>query len=186
MARKGREGWETPRAARLTLSASLTLGTSPLKGEEGANRTGEIMLRLLLPILLFAAPAALAQDAAPTNRAVLDAFIEAFNAQDVDAMADLVSDDVQVVYLGVSGVDSRVDGVDRLTRSMQVYFRDLPSARSEVLSVIEDGNRLAVRERASWTSASGEARSQTALSVYRIRGGLIAAVWYFPATPEAN
>ncbi|MEE2566188.1 nuclear transport factor 2 family protein [Hyphobacterium marinum] len=144
------------------------------------------MLRsVLFLFVILAATPAMAQDTSADRRAVLDAFFAAFNAQDADAMGDLVTEDVQIVYLGLAGVDSRVDGADRMVRSMRRYFSDLPSARSEILSVIEDGNRLAVRERASWTTSSGEARSQTALAVYRIRGGVIAAVWYFPATVEA-
>lgn len=141
---------------------------------------------LLMILLLTATPAAAAQEAAPSQRAVLDAFFAAFNEGDADAMGDLVTENVQIVYLGLSGVDSRVDGADRMVRSMRRYFADLPSARSEILSVIEDGNRLAVRERVSWTASDGSTRSQTALSVYRIRGDVIAAVWYFPATPEQN
>lgn len=143
------------------------------------------MLRAVLLLLVVAATPALAQETPADRRAVLDAFFTAFNDQDADAMGDLVTENVQIVYLGLSGVDSRVDGAERMVRSMRRYFSDLPSARSEIISVIEDGNRLAVRERASWTTSSGEARSQTALAVYRIRGGLIEAVWYFPATVDS-
>ena len=43
------------------------------------------------------------------------------------------------------------------------------------------GRYVTVRERASWTSKSGEKRSQASLAVYEIRDGLVARVWYYPA-----
>lgn len=144
------------------------------------------MLRLFILIFLITATPAVAEEAEPSRRALLDAFFAAFNDQDADTMGDLVAENIQIVYLGLSGIDSRVDGSDRMVQSMRRYFSDLPSARSEILSVIEDGNRLAVRERVSWTASDGTTRSQTALSVYRVRGNVIAAVWYFPATAEQN
>ncbi|GJL96415.1 MAG: hypothetical protein DHS20C06_02320 [Hyphobacterium sp.] len=121
-----------------------------------------------------------------SRNAVLTAFFEAFNAHDSEAMADWVSDDIRVIYLSADGSSSEVNGVESLAQSMQDYFTALPSARSEILSFMVDGDHIAVRESASWMTAGGEARNQTALAVYRIENGLIASVWYYPETRAAN
>jgi hypothetical protein len=121
-----------------------------------------------------------------SRNAVLTAFFEAFNAHDPEAMADWVSDDIRIIYLSADGSSSEVNGVDSLTQSMQDYFAALPSARSEILSFIMDGDHIAVRESASWMTEIGEARNQTALAVYRIENGLIESVWYYPETRTAD
>ena len=144
------------------------------------------MRKALVLFLAFLPAPAWAQDAAPGERAVLDAFFAAFNAHDVEAMTQYVTGDIEVVYLDDAGVADRSDGVDALTVSMRGYFESLPSARAEIVDVIIDGERLAVRERAFWSTGEGEARSQTSLSVYRFEGGLIASVWYFPETRDTD
>lgn len=144
------------------------------------------MLRTTLLIFaLMAAPAA-AQESQANERAVLDAFFEAFNAHDVEAMEQYVTGDIEIVYLDEDGINGRVDGVVDMAASMRAYFLDLPSARAQIVSVMEDGPRMAVRERALWTAGNGHELSQTALSVYRFENGLITSVWYFPAARESR
>jgi hypothetical protein len=63
---------------------------------------------------------------------------------------------------------------------LTAYFRQLPSARSAIETITALGPWVSVRERASWSSASGP-RSQAALSIYEVRSGVIHRVWYYPA-----
>lgn len=144
------------------------------------------MLKLVAILWLAVTATAFVQDARDERRTVLDAFFSAFNDHDTERMIDLVTEDVVVYYLGPRGVEGRVDGAEALEAQMRRYFSDIPSARSEILAVMEDGPRLAVRERASWTDSTGRARSQTALAVYRIHDDRIAAAWYFPAAPAGE
>jgi hypothetical protein len=140
----------------------------------------------IISVLFMALPmvSASAQGVQSDRREVLNAFFETFNAHDVEAMVEWVSDDVRIIYVTENGDGSEVNGGDNLAQSMREYFVALPSAQSEILSVMVDGDHLAVRERASWTVANGEPKSQTALSVYQIRNGVISVVWYFPETRD--
>ncbi len=129
---------------------------------------------------------ATAQDAPPDRSAVLSGFFDAFNAHDVDAMIEWVSDDIRIIYMTETGDSSEVNVADSLAQSMRDHFAALPSAQSEILSFMVDGDHVAVRERASWTDGNGEPRHQSALSVYQIRNGVISVVWYFPETRDPD
>lgn len=111
---------------------------------------------------------------------VVEHYIAAYNAHDVEGMLELVDPDVQ--WLGIDGDELRVDadGAEALAAAMRDYFEAVPTTRSKVESMMVAGSRVSVHERAIWESG-GEERSQAALSVYEIAGGRIARVWYFPA-----
>ena len=47
------------------------------------------------------------------------------------------------------------------------------------------GSRVTAHERASWTNRAGAAMSQSGLSVYELKDGRIARVYYFPAERDA-
>jgi hypothetical protein len=145
------------------------------------------MRPLALCLLTVAlAPAARAQpaDAAPPEtpaeaEAVVRAFVEAYNRHDVAGMLALA--DTAVVWLSVAGDSVVVEarGAAELARGLEGYFRDVPSAASEVEAVTALGPWVAVRERARWTGEAGP-RAQAALSVYEVRDGRVRRVWYYP------
>ncbi|MGX5913770.1 nuclear transport factor 2 family protein [Aliidiomarina sp. Khilg15.8] len=105
-------------------------------------------------------------------------FVAAFNAQDSDAMAELVADDVQ--WLSVDGEEILVetDGKAALTSAMENYFKTCPSCRSELVDMIVTGDQVSAIEQASWQGQDGK-QSQRALSVYEFSGNLIQRVYYF-------
>jgi hypothetical protein len=106
-------------------------------------------------------------------------FIEAFNAQDVDGMAKLVTDDVQ--WLSVDGTSVAVETgtKQQLVVSMGKYFKSCPSCRSSLSGVIATADRLSAIEVARWESAKGK-KEQRGISVYEFSGPLIRRVYYFP------
>jgi hypothetical protein len=117
------------------------------------------------------------QDTMPM--AVVHAYVDAFNAHDLDGMLSFIASDV--VWLSITGdsVSVGARGVADLRGQMSDYFRRLPSARSELEERTVVGPWVSARERAHWAGAAGP-RSQAALAVYEVRAGLIQRVWYFP------
>ena len=107
------------------------------------------------------------------------AHLAAFNAKDIDAMAKRVAEDF--VWYDVNGDQTRIDtrGRDALRKGMERYFKNLPSAKSELHMLTTNGNFVSVRERATWKTKSGEDRSQNAFAIYEVVDGLIKRVWYY-------
>ena len=111
---------------------------------------------------------------------VVEAYISAYNEQNVDDMIALVTDSVR--WMSVDGVRIRLESVGKeaLGAGVSSYFASLPSARSAIRSLSEVGDFVTVVEEASWIS-DGAPQSQCAVSVYQVSDGLIASVWYFAA-----
>ncbi len=136
----------------------------------------------ILAASLFAAEIAFATTATPPGpEAVVRANLDAFNRQDVEALAATVAEDF--IWYNVDGdkLLPETRGRDALRKGMQAYFKSLPSARSSAEVLTVNGDFVSIRERASWTNKKGEAASQAAIGVYEVRDGLIRRVWYFPA-----
>lgn len=107
-------------------------------------------------------------------------FVDAFNARDIDAMLAAADDGIEWASVDGSKVTIETAGKAALRDSMRKYFAQCPSCKSSLEWTKASGSRVAARERASWTSASGP-RTQTSLSIYEFRAGKIARVYYFPA-----
>jgi hypothetical protein len=110
---------------------------------------------------------------------VVVAFVEAFNRHDVDAMIDLSHPDVRWMSVDGDAVVTETSSVIALRSAMDAYFRDVPSARSELESIDASGRFVHTVERASW-EAGNTRMSQCSVSVYEVGSGLIENVWYFP------
>lgn len=119
--------------------------------------------------------------ATPRMPAPMDRWIDAFNRHDVEAMTAEVAPDFEWFMVDGEKVSVETRGVDALRESMRGYFEGLPSARSKVEQVMVSGAYVTLRERASWTSKSGEPKSQSALAVYELSDGKLRRAWYFPA-----
>ncbi len=107
-------------------------------------------------------------------------FLEAFNAQDVDAMALLVTDNVQWLSIDGNSVAVETGTKQALVESMGKYFKSCPSCRSSLSGVIATADRLSAIEVAQWDSPKGK-KMQRSISIYEFSGGLIRRVYYFPA-----
>ena len=112
--------------------------------------------------------------------AVVRRFVQAFNDRNIDQMVSMLGP--SFVWLNVAGdsVTVEVRGAGPLRASMEAYFRQLPSARSELEKVSVLGPWVSTIERAHWTSTNGP-RSQAAVAIYEVRDGLVQRVWYYPA-----
>jgi uncharacterized protein (TIGR02246 family) len=106
-------------------------------------------------------------------------FVAAFNAQDADRMALMVTDDVEWLSIDGKAVATETSGREQLRTSMQKYFKSCPSCRSELVQLATSKERVATVEVASWQSRTGP-RQQQGIAVYEFTGPLIRKVHYFP------
>ena len=129
---------------------------------------------------VLAAPVAL--NTGHTDEAVVRAYVEAYNAHDVDRMLSFMVDPVRWMSVAGDAIAIEASGKDAVGSSMSGYFGRLPSARSELRRVISVGNFVSTIEESMWESG-GESRAQCALANYELSGGKIVNVWYHAAQP---
>ena len=131
-------------------------------------------------LLLFAAAAAIPTTGAVDPTVAVERFVAAFNAHDVDAMAALVTADVE--WVTVDGSQLRVEAAGRraLQASMTDYFESCPSCRAALSVVSATATRATTVETASWY-VKHERRARQSIAVYEFDGPLIARVLYFPS-----
>lgn len=115
--------------------------------------------------------------------AVVRAYVAAFNAKDLTAMMSHVSPGM--VWLNVEGDSTTLGGrgVDAFRRLLAGYFREVPTATSELLAVRALGPWVTTHERTRWSAPTTGAGGQSSVAVYEVRGGLVQRVWYYPAEP---
>jgi hypothetical protein len=109
--------------------------------------------------------------------------VAAFNAKDLDAMMGTVARDL--VWMSVSG-ESLTDvgrGVEAFRRMIAGYFRAVPSARSELLTIDATGPWVTTHERTRWDASPADVGGQTSLVVYEVRDGVIRRAWFYPSLP---
>ncbi|MEM7101266.1 MAG: nuclear transport factor 2 family protein [Pseudomonadota bacterium] len=129
---------------------------------------------VLVPLASFA-EAIEVEDRANTVRN----FISAFNAQDIDAMTALVTEDVRWNYINRSAMSTELEGKEALASSMREYFASCPTCRSDIRGMTCSVERVSVVEVASWEGSHGR-NAQASMAVYEFMGSLIQAVYYFP------
>jgi hypothetical protein len=148
-------------------------------------RFGKLLLTALCALLgagLGAAAGAEELSASPEE--LVRAFVDAFNARDIDAMLALATDGIEWVSVDGTKVSIETAGKEALRASMTGYLASCTSCRSALEWVSVTGSRAATLERASWSAKDGSTKSQASLSVYEFaEGGKIARVYYFPVEP---
>ena len=95
--------------------------------------------------------------AAPED--VVRAYMEAYNAQDVDAMLSLVHDDLTWFAVEGSDVRTEIEGTHYLELGMTAFFSAMPEGRSEIRALTSSGAFVSVVEEAFWQTR-GESGSQ--------------------------
>ena len=135
---------------------------------------------LVIAVVVAASPAPRRVDSSGESQKQVRAFIEAFNARDLDVMLALADENIQWLIVDGAKVSVETEGKAALRESMVRYFRSCPSCKSSIEWIQKAGSRVTVMERASWSGKSG-AKSQSSLSVYEFRGDKILRVYYFSA-----
>lgn len=136
--------------------------------------------------LTFAAPppAQAQAQAASALEALVQRFIAAANARDLDALLALAHDDLEWLHASGGSLQPQTRGKPALRESLTRYHQSCPSCRSELLRCLPSRERLACVEEARWQGRQGP-RAQQSLSVYEFEAGLIRRVTYYPVERAA-
>lgn len=138
------------------------------------------LLMLAVGIALGCSSPSIAQaDADPLE--IVTAYVAAYNARDIDAMAAMMHDDIMWIAVEEDGVAPMAVGKDDLTDQMRAYVASAGATKSTLGEPVRHGRFLSVTETATWQTADGQNRSQSAGAVYELEDGLIRRVWYYPA-----
>lgn len=132
--------------------------------------------RILFPLLVSLWSTVAASD----ETDVVERLVTAYNAQDVEGLIELTTEDIR--WMGISGdsLSVETDGRVAFREAMAEYFSSRPSARSNILSIAASGAFVQTIERATWTVDDAE-RSLCSMGIYEVAGDRIRNVWYFPA-----
>lgn len=112
---------------------------------------------------------------------LIQAHVDAFNAQDAQAMAEVEHPDIEWFSVNDSEMSIEVSGRENLTNFMESYFKSPVKTTGSLRDWSVNGDYVAVTETAKWKTSSGENKSQSSLTVYHIEDNLIRRVWYYPA-----
>ena len=120
-----------------------------------------------------------------SSQQTIEAYIDAFNGRDFDAMWALVDDQAHWVRVSGTTVTSMLGGREALRDATREYVAANPTARATLLSVAALGNFVQTIQATSTSSEAGGTR-QCAATTYELVDGRIATVWYFDsfACPE--
>ena len=110
---------------------------------------------------------------------VLEAFLDAYNAHDVDRVVELMDPSVRTMAVDGDSLSVWSTGIGELEQMLREGFAAVPTTRSEIVESQVLGNYVAVTEKALW-DVNGRTRSQCAMSVYKILDGRVHAIWYYP------
>jgi len=121
----------------------------------------------------------------PAKAKLVHAYIKAYNLQDIDAMLALATDDLE--WLSIDGADIRVGarGADKLRETVEPYFKNCPSCRSNIRWTKTTEDRVVALEDAVWDK-DGKRNVQSSLSLYEFEGEKIKRVYYFPVESKPS
>ncbi|WP_273186977.1 nuclear transport factor 2 family protein [Hyphomonas adhaerens] len=134
-------------------------------------------------ILLLSACASYPADDTPEGGPqVLMAYVDAFNARDIDALGNLIHPDIEWWSITDDGAELVFMGRDTLTDNMEDYFDEADAVTTELSGWAIAGPYVSANETVRWTDEDGVQRSQAALVIYELSGDdQVRRVWYYPA-----
>lgn len=112
----------------------------------------------------------------PTTQATLaavDAFNEAFNRHDVDAVMARMTDD-PVFESTAPPAGERHAGADAVRRAFEDFFAASPTARFDAVEILAAGDRCTVRWIYTWEDETGSVQRLHGVDVLRVVDGLVA------------
>jgi hypothetical protein len=133
-----------------------------------------ILAVLALGLILCGAPPGVS--AASKAEAVVAAYLDAHNAHDLEAVLALTSDvlDMRILLADGTPESTRLLNHTQQRETFARAFRINPKAKFRVLSQVTSGSTVVVRDEGS--GLVGGVR-QAGLTLYRVEGGRIAAIW---------
>lgn len=144
-----------------------------------SNRCTLMKKRSLVLLLLFVFPAL--SHASNSGQVVLK-FVDAYNAQNVDAMLALATDKLTWLYFKDNQLQVLTSGKTQMKEELLKDFKNKKGGRSEIRKMFALNDTVSVIEEAFWEK-EGELKSQCAVSIYRLAGNLIDSVTYYDSAP---
>ncbi len=141
-----------------------------------------MIVRNLISIVFCSAIsiAAMAQESiADYQKGIVEDYIAAFNQHDLDAMMEMVADNVQWLTIDGDNIIKEANSKEELRGIMVKYFEDCVGCRSSLAHIYATGQRVMALEVASFPTGHGTLSQQSA-SVYEFVGPRIRRVYYFP------
>jgi ketosteroid isomerase-like protein len=105
--------------------------------------------------------------------AAVEAFNEAFNRHDVDAVMAHMTDDAVFESTSPPAGERHV-GADAVRGAWEAFFAASPTAHFDAEEVIATGDRCVVRWIYTWTGDGGTTGRVHGVDVIRVRDGLVA------------
>ncbi len=115
------------------------------------------------------------------NQAVVQSYVNAYNAHDLEAMADMMHSDIEWINIEGSAQSVVTEDKSALVRELTRYFAGSPQSGSTLSDWSVNGVYVSAKETVTFTRKDGTQGAQASISVYELEDGLIRRVWYFPA-----
>lgn len=125
-------------------------------------------------ILLLSSPAQTPQNGKLTTRVVIERFNEAFNRQDADALAPLLTDDTVFEDTSPAPDGQRIEGKTAVVAFWRSWFARNPDAHFEAEEMIISADRVVVR----WVYhkiRNGQPWHLRGVDLFTVRDGKVAA-----------
>lgn len=121
-----------------------------------------------------------------THKEAVRAFIDAYNAHDLDEIGETISENF--VAHGLPGIDGDVRGRDAYLDWVRATFEAFPDKRTEIEDLLAEGDMVAARWRSKATHrgpfgdvpATGRKWDAEALALVRIEDEKLAEMWFQP------
>jgi len=114
-------------------------------------------------------------------KAIVSAHVDAFNKGDVAGMSKMQHPDIEWFNINGSTLSLQASGRAALAKNMEDYFNTSTRITGTLSNWSLTGDYVSVTETVRWKTSAGEAKSQSALTVYQMKDNLIRRVWYYPS-----
>lgn len=114
-------------------------------------------------------------------KAIVSAHVDAFNEGDVAGMSKMQHPDIEWLNISGANISMQASGRAALAKNMEDYFKSSTRVKGTLSNWNLNGDYVSVTETVRWKTTAGEAKSQSALTVYQLEDNLIRRVWYYPS-----
>lgn len=103
---------------------------------------------------------------------VVQGQLDAYNAQDVDAFADLFAEDAEI-FRNIGDEEPYLEGRRKIRKRYRDLFKENPENKSTLIGRIVQGNYVIDHE---WIT--GRAEELKIVAIYEVQNGLIQRAWF--------
>ncbi len=124
-------------------------------------------------------PATIDKSTAEPQVQIIHNYITAFNAQDTDAMLEMVTDNVERLTVDGETITKETNSKEELRSAMVDYFKSCSTCKLRLVNTFSLGSKVSVSEIESFQTRNGP-QVQKSVSLYEFSGPLINRIYAFP------